>query len=153
MPAKIKKQDAPLKDNWDSDSSSSTSSRPTSPAPEKGGPTTGFLHLPRETRLEIYRLACLPLRTRHHFLHYDPANRWGRNALTLVHTYPSCGALVATCRVVRWEVYACTYHLLYGTEKVDMLLLLRPVVSVWRAIRRLGQRMETTVPSFSPTHE
>ncbi|OAG05639.1 uncharacterized protein CC84DRAFT_1164115 [Paraphaeosphaeria sporulosa] len=117
MPTKTKPQSIPLKDNWDS-SSSVSSSRPSSPSPlpvDSESPTqTSFLQLPREIRLEIYTLACLPLHTRDHFLHYDPTNRWGRNMLTLVHTYPSCGALLATCKVVRWEV--CSWLDLLGFD-------------------------------------
>jgi hypothetical protein len=110
-------KDEAVKKSWDSDSDtescSSFSPQPSSPRPEYAEPTTGFLCLPREIRLEIYRLACLPLHTRHRYLRYDPASRWGKNALTLVHTYPENGALMATCRQVRWEIAACTWFGVY----------------------------------------
>ncbi|KAF1971760.1 hypothetical protein BU23DRAFT_569587 [Bimuria novae-zelandiae CBS 107.79] len=96
-----------VKENWDSDSEEEPEEQP-EPA-KLPLPLPGFLRLPRELRLEIYKRTCLPVRTKHRYLNYDPSHRWGRKALTIVHTYPSNGALLATCKQIHWELTALLF--------------------------------------------
>ncbi|KAJ4302806.1 hypothetical protein N0V90_001697 [Kalmusia sp. IMI 367209] len=104
-----RKQQEPIKDHWDSATESESEEPPPemTSSPETPTPasiSSPFLRLPRELRLQIYLFAIYPLHTSHFNVPYSPWSPWGRNALTLVHTYPSCGALLATCRQIHWEI-------------------------------------------------